>query len=78
MAAAALAAAVAVFITGGILPCRPAAAFLAGKYVLGYKQTLKALRGSKAKLVLIAGNCSVLRKSEVRRPCQALHGRTHS
>jgi hypothetical protein len=37
----------------------------AGKYVLGYKETLKALRASKSKLVLIAGNCSVLRKSEV-------------
>lgn len=33
--------------------------------MLGYKETLKALRASKSKLVLIAGNCSVLRKSEV-------------
>ena len=27
-----------------------------GKYVLGYKQTLKTLRGGKAKLVIISAN----------------------
>mmetsp|Transcript_97331 Transcript_97331/g.145868 ORF Transcript_97331/g.145868 Transcript_97331/m.145868 type:complete len:111 (+) Transcript_97331:62-394(+) len=36
-----------------------------GKAILGYKHTLKALRRSKAKLVLIASNCPQLRKSEV-------------
>ena len=36
-----------------------------GKYSLGYKQTLKSLRQSKAKLVIIANNCPPLRKSEV-------------
>ncbi|VDP58613.1 unnamed protein product [Heligmosomoides polygyrus] len=36
-----------------------------GKYVLGYKQTLKALRNGKAKLVIIANNTPPLRKSEI-------------
>ncbi|CAD7678823.1 unnamed protein product [Nyctereutes procyonoides] len=28
-----------------------------GKYVLGYKQTLKMIRHGKAKLVILANNC---------------------
>uniref|UniRef100_A0A2K6CVV8 Large ribosomal subunit protein eL30 n=1 Tax=Macaca nemestrina TaxID=9545 RepID=A0A2K6CVV8_MACNE len=28
-----------------------------GKYVLGYKQTLKMIRQGKAKLVILANNC---------------------
>ncbi|XP_027969317.1 membrane transport protein XK isoform X2 [Eumetopias jubatus] len=36
-----------------------------GKYVLGYKQTLKMIRHGKAKLVLLANNCPALRKSEI-------------
>uniref|UniRef100_K3WD43 Ribosomal protein eL8/eL30/eS12/Gadd45 domain-containing protein n=1 Tax=Globisporangium ultimum (strain ATCC 200006 / CBS 805.95 / DAOM BR144) TaxID=431595 RepID=K3WD43_GLOUD len=36
-----------------------------GKVALGYKQTLKALRSNKAKLVLISNNTQPLRKSEV-------------
>ncbi|KAI7862941.1 60S ribosomal protein [Phycomyces blakesleeanus] len=36
-----------------------------GKYTLGYKSTLKTLRQGKAKLVIIAGNCPPLRKSEI-------------
>lgn len=32
-----------------------------GKYVLGYKQTLKSLRQGKAKLVIIASNTPPLR-----------------
>merc|ERR1712034_293136 len=36
-----------------------------GKYVLGYKQTLKTLRQGKAKLVIIANNTPPLRKSEI-------------
>jgi large subunit ribosomal protein L30e len=36
-----------------------------GKYVLGYKSTLKTLRSGKAKLVIIAGNTPPLRKSEL-------------
>uniref|UniRef100_A0A670KBK3 Large ribosomal subunit protein eL30 n=1 Tax=Podarcis muralis TaxID=64176 RepID=A0A670KBK3_PODMU len=35
-----------------------------GKYVLGYKQTLKMIRQGKAKLVILANNCPALRKSE--------------
>ncbi|CAF0882577.1 unnamed protein product [Brachionus calyciflorus] len=35
-----------------------------GKYVLGYRQTLKALRLGKAKLVILANNTPQLRKSE--------------
>ncbi|KAH9967296.1 60S ribosomal protein L30 [Russula dissimulans] len=36
-----------------------------GKYTLGYKSALKQMRNGKAKLVLIAGNCPPLRKSEI-------------
>ncbi|GHP06444.1 60S ribosomal protein L30 [Pycnococcus provasolii] len=36
-----------------------------GKYTLGYKTTLKSLRGGKSKLILIASNCPPLRKSEL-------------
>ncbi|CAM6128627.1 unnamed protein product [Calypogeia fissa] len=36
-----------------------------GKYTLGYKTTLKSIRGGKGKLVIIASNCPPLRKSEL-------------
>lgn len=36
-----------------------------GKSSLGYKSTLKTLRNGKSKLILIAGNCPPLRKSEL-------------
>ncbi|GEQ72529.1 hypothetical protein JCM33374_g6216 [Metschnikowia sp. JCM 33374] len=36
-----------------------------GKYALGYKSTVKSLRSGKAKLIIIAGNTPVLRKSEL-------------
>jgi large subunit ribosomal protein L30e len=36
-----------------------------GKAILGYKASVKALRRSKAKMILIASNCPHLRKSEV-------------
>merc|ERR1712112_794361 len=36
-----------------------------GKYVLGYKQTLKTLRSGKAKLIIVASNIPPLRKSEI-------------
>merc|ERR1711959_872516 len=36
-----------------------------GKYTLGYKSTLKSLRGGKAKLIMISNNCPPLRKSEI-------------
>ncbi|EHB08025.1 60S ribosomal protein L30 [Heterocephalus glaber] len=36
-----------------------------GKYMLGYKQTLKMIRQGKAKLVILTKNCPALRKSEI-------------
>ncbi|XP_014672752.1 PREDICTED: 60S ribosomal protein L30-like [Priapulus caudatus] len=36
-----------------------------GKFVLGYKETLKSLRNGKAKLVIIGNNTPQLRKSEI-------------
>ncbi|GJJ11218.1 hypothetical protein Clacol_005450 [Clathrus columnatus] len=36
-----------------------------GKYSLGYKSALKLMRGGQAQLILIAGNCPPLRKSEI-------------
>ncbi|EHH53447.1 hypothetical protein EGM_14088 [Macaca fascicularis] len=36
-----------------------------GKYMLGYKQTLKMIRQGTAKLVILANNCPALRKSEI-------------
>ncbi|GAA5907524.1 60S ribosomal protein eL30 RPL30 [Sporobolomyces salmoneus] len=36
-----------------------------GKYALGYKSTLKAMRAGKSKLVLISGNTPPLRRSEL-------------
>ena len=36
-----------------------------GKASLGYRQTLKMMRTSKAKMVLISNNCPPLRKSEI-------------
>ncbi|KAJ8510612.1 hypothetical protein OPV22_001046 [Ensete ventricosum] len=36
-----------------------------GKYTFGHKTVLRSLRGSKAKLILVANNCPPLRKSEI-------------
>ncbi|KAK8796275.1 60S ribosomal protein [Blastocystis sp. subtype 4] len=36
-----------------------------GKFQLGYKSVLKCVRSGKAKLILVANNCSPLRKSEL-------------
>jgi large subunit ribosomal protein L30e len=36
-----------------------------GKAILGYKATMKAVRRSKAKMIIIASNCPHLRKSEI-------------
>merc|ERR1712018_74459 len=44
---------------------RLALAVKSGKYVLGYRQTLKTLRAGTAKLVIIANNTPPLRKSEI-------------
>ncbi|KAL1979512.1 hypothetical protein VTN96DRAFT_5683 [Rasamsonia emersonii] len=44
---------------------RLAVVMKSGKVTMGMKTTLKSLRAGKAKLVLIAGNCPPLRKSEL-------------
>ncbi|KAI8903377.1 50S ribosomal protein L30e-like protein [Gorgonomyces haynaldii] len=36
-----------------------------GKSTLGYKSTLQTLRNGKSKLVIVAGNCPPLRRSEI-------------
>lgn len=36
-----------------------------GKVALGYKTTIKQLRSTKAKMVIISANCPPLRKSEI-------------
>jgi len=36
-----------------------------GKYSLGYKQSLKKLRSSKAKLIILSSNTPALRRSEI-------------
>ena len=36
-----------------------------GKYVLGYKSTLKSLRTGEAKLVILSNNCPTVRKAEI-------------
>ncbi|XP_043457387.1 60S ribosomal protein L30 isoform X1 [Prionailurus bengalensis] len=38
-----------------------------GKYVLGYKQTLKMIRHGKAKLVILANNCPALRSEHLQK-----------
>merc|ERR1712117_942633 len=36
-----------------------------GKFVLGYRETLKKLRSSKGKLIILASNTPALRRSEI-------------
>lgn len=47
--------------TADNINARLALVMKSGKYVLGYKQTLKTLRAGKAKLVIIANNTPPLR-----------------
>ncbi|OBA18098.1 uncharacterized protein OGAPODRAFT_15034, partial [Ogataea polymorpha] len=42
-----------------------ALAMKSGKFTLGYKSVVKSLRQGKAKLIIIAANTPVLRKSEL-------------
>merc|ERR1712141_204918 len=51
--------------TADNINARLALAVKSGKYVLGYRQTLKTLRAGTAKLVIIANNTPPLRKSEI-------------
>ena len=36
-----------------------------GKYKIGYRNTIKSLRGGQARLVLIASNCPAIRRTEL-------------
>ena len=36
-----------------------------GRYTLGYKSTLRALRAGEAKLILLSNNCPTVRKAEI-------------
>ncbi|KFY07961.1 hypothetical protein V492_06685 [Pseudogymnoascus sp. VKM F-4246] len=51
--------------TADTINSRLALVIKSGKVTLGFKSTLKSLRSGKAKLVIIAGNCPPLRKSEL-------------
>ncbi|EEA25617.1 60S ribosomal protein L30 [Talaromyces marneffei ATCC 18224] len=51
--------------TGDTISSRLALVMKSGKVTMGQKSTLKSLRSGKAKLILIAGNCPPLRKSEL-------------
>ncbi|KFZ10770.1 hypothetical protein V501_05042 [Pseudogymnoascus sp. VKM F-4519 (FW-2642)] len=51
--------------TSDTINSRLALVIKSGKVTLGFKSTLKSLRSGKAKLVIIAGNCPPLRKSEL-------------
>ncbi|OKP09226.1 60S ribosomal protein L30-1 [Penicillium subrubescens] len=51
--------------SGDTLASRLALVMKSGKVTMGSKSTMKTLRSGKAKLVLIAGNCPPLRKSEL-------------
>merc|ERR1711942_386034 len=51
--------------TADNINARLALAVKSGKYVLGYRQTLKTLRAGTAKLIIIANNTPPLRKSEI-------------
>ncbi|XP_045751317.1 large ribosomal subunit protein eL30-like [Mirounga angustirostris] len=44
---------------------RPQLVMKSGKYVLGYKQTLKMIRHGKVELVILVNNCPALRTSEI-------------
>lgn len=36
-----------------------------GRYTLGYKSTLHALRSGEAKLIILSNNCPTIRKAEI-------------
>merc|ERR1712019_191913 len=43
--------------------------FKSGKAVLGVRQSLKTIRGAKARMVIVSKNCPALRKSEIEYCC---------
>lgn len=48
-----------------LMNAKLALAIKSGKYTLGYKSTIKSIRQGKAKMIIIAANTPVLRKSEL-------------
>merc|ERR1712210_7363 len=50
---------------GSSINSRLALVIKSGKYNLGYKETIKQLRGGKAKLIILANNTPQLRRSEI-------------
>jgi large subunit ribosomal protein L30e len=50
---------------GSSINSRLALVIKSGKYNLGYKETIKQLRGGKAKLIILANNTPHLRRSEI-------------
>ena len=36
-----------------------------GKYKIGYRNTIRSLRGGESKLILIASNCPAIRRTEL-------------
>ncbi|XP_035581343.1 60S ribosomal protein L30-like [Zalophus californianus] len=48
-----------------------------GKYMLGYKQTLKMITHDRAKLLILANNTPALRKSEIKYYAMAKTGVHH-
>ena len=36
-----------------------------GKYVMGYKSTLRSLRSGEARLIILSNNCPTVRKAEI-------------
>ncbi|KAJ5921270.1 60S ribosomal protein [Penicillium verhagenii] len=51
--------------SGETISSRLALVMKSGKVTMGSKSSMKTLRSGKAKLILIAGNCPPLRKSEL-------------
>ncbi|KAJ2803328.1 60S ribosomal protein L30, partial [Coemansia guatemalensis] len=51
--------------SGESINSRLALVMKSGKSSLGYKSSLKTLRSGRAKLIIISGNTSPLRKSEI-------------
>jgi len=50
---------------GSSINSRLALVIKSGKYNLGYKESIKQLRGGKAKLIILANNTPQLRRSEI-------------
>lgn len=52
-------------VTSDNLNARLALVVKSGKYQLGFRQSLRSMRGAQAKLVILASNTPTLRKSEI-------------